>query len=1050
MTLFAFFCFTHASAMAQETVALNVSVTPAVPQPGETVTLRFETENESDAALFFYGLEVGYDASRFSFEGIDAGELMGENPLQIADNLNETTIGASVVRTSGAGSGAGNLVTMEFTALPGADEGSALFSFNEVDLRDDAGNNLSVDIPASAEASIQEGEHFTVYYNNPNGWEEVFTYAFSSEDGDYVSFPGEAMTPPEADSDWYSYDIPVTFNGAPMNRVIFNNGGNGEQTEDLVRDTDGWYDGTRWYDSEPDLDATRPVTFSVDLSAQVADGSFNPETEDVSVAGSFNDWSTTDLVLESAGDFIYEGTVDITGPETLIVEYKYVAAGEFEGSVGSGSDGNRVLELGPADTPQILDTVFFNNEVPNPDTRPVTFSVDMSVQIAEGNFDPITDEVYLRGINEGWDAEDALVMDESQEEESVYEITVSVEGPETGMEEYKYYRAPADDFEAGVYELEGEENRVLELGPADTPQTLETVFFDNEAPAPDPDTREVTFSVDMSVQIAEGNFDPEVDEATLTGAFTGWENNITLEEGAENLYTTTLSIEGDAGSTQEYKFGINGELEGVVGEGENGNRILTLGPADEAQILDTVFFNNEDEFIEPDSRPVTFSVDMSVQQTAGIFDPGAGDVVYVAGSFNEFLPTQFELTETADDVYETTLSIEGEADQTAAYKFYIDAGDDRELPNNGWELINDDPDENRIFTLGPPNDTQILDTVFFNNDEGDDLPETVTVWPGDTNNDGGVNEEDVLPLGSYWNATGPLRENASTDWEGQEAEVWAPVEATYADTDGSGLVNQTDLLAVGLNFGESRIADPQEDPAPLTEVSLPAINESDKIIVQLRSIDNVSLLGASFGISMMDIEAEEFSFAELQPGGWALEWLDDNALLEFDRTQALQLSAAAVHKGLTDPRISSTVYSFEINALTNWTSGATLLLERASYVDETGEQLSFEDIQVSYEVVTGTSTDNGELPATTALHQNYPNPFNPTTNIAFDLQESSKVTLEVLNLLGQRVALLADGQEMSAGSYTQSFDASRLTSGMYLIRLSAGEQHFTRKMMLVK
>ncbi|MFN2372945.1 MAG: Ig-like domain-containing protein [Cyclonatronaceae bacterium] len=89
------------------------------------------------------------------------------------------------------------------------------------------------------------------------------------------------------------------------------------------------------------------------------------------------------------------------------------------------------------------------------------------------------------------------------------------------------------------------------------------------------------------------------------------------------------------------------------------------------------------------------------------------------------------------------------------------------------------------------------------------------------------------------------------------------------------------------------------------------------------------------------------------------------------------------------------------------------------------------------------------LPDEYTLDQNYPNPFNPTTNIRFGLPESSTVRLEVYDLLGRRVAELQNGP-MQAGYHTVSFDASRLSSGVYLYTLRTQNTTLTGKMLLLK
>lgn len=97
------------------------------------------------------------------------------------------------------------------------------------------------------------------------------------------------------------------------------------------------------------------------------------------------------------------------------------------------------------------------------------------------------------------------------------------------------------------------------------------------------------------------------------------------------------------------------------------------------------------------------------------------------------------------------------------------------------------------------------------------------------------------------------------------------------------------------------------------------------------------------------------------------------------------------------------------------------------------------------------STDEGasNLPERIQLEQNYPNPFNPSTRIAFGVPRSGLVRLQVFDLLGRQVATLVDGQQ-AAGRYTITFDASSLSSGVYIYRLQTADAVLTRKLTLIK
>lgn len=134
--------------------------------------------------------------------------------------------------------------------------------------------------------------------------------------------------------------------------------------------------------------------------------------------------------------------------------------------------------------------------------------------------------------------------------------------------------------------------------------------------------------------------------------------------------------------------------------------------------------------------------------------------------------------------------------------------------------------------------------------------------------------------------------------------------------------------------------------------------------------------------------------------------------------------------------------------------GTTTQQNNYSYVDKTAEQgvnyyrlkqvdfngtYSYSDI-VEIEVVG---------PLTFELAQNYPNPFNPSTNIKYSVPESGNIRLSVYNLVGEEVAVLVNGFSQ-AGFYEVTFDASNLSTGVYLYKLQSANSVQTKKMMLLK
>ena len=118
-------------------------------------------------------------------------------------------------------------------------------------------------------------------------------------------------------------------------------------------------------------------------------------------------------------------------------------------------------------------------------------------------------------------------------------------------------------------------------------------------------------------------------------------------------------------------------------------------------------------------------------------------------------------------------------------------------------------------------------------------------------------------------------------------------------------------------------------------------------------------------------------------------------------------------------------------------SGGSKFVYRLKQIDSDGKFEYSDEVEIEM------------VPDKFELFQNYPNPFNPVTNIKFALPKTTKVAINVYNLLGEKVATLLN-EDKEAGYYEVKFDGSNFSSGIYIFRLTAGDFVQTKKMTLIK
>lgn len=321
----------------------------------------------------------------------------------------------------------------------------------------------------------------------------------------------------------------------------------------------------------------------------------------------------------------------------------------------------------------------------------------------------------------------------------------------------------------------------------------------------------------------------------------------------------------------------------------------------------------------------------------------------------------------------------------------------------------------------------------------------VAVWPGDTDNSGSVDAIDVLPLGIWWLSSGPLPIYEGIDWSGRETEAWIPEAATYADSDGSGLVDQNDLLAVGLNFGESRTA-PKKLQDVVVSLSLPILKKGEGAEIYLHTTKEMLIGGWAARIGIDGPDPDQLTVETVLPPVQD-QWNQEGKLITFRKQTGREWNLASVYKGRAPQNNDDEVLRLRIEAKKDWQVSPVLKLYDLKI--RSGRQIIRPE-GAAFTQGRITSIDGSpDVPEQTELLPNYPNPFNPVTTISFQLHQPGNAELKVFNALGQEVATLFSGY-LQAGSYTQQLDAGGWASGMYVCELRAGEQRLLRKMMLVK
>lgn len=350
----------------------------------------------------------------------------------------------------------------------------------------------------------------------------------------------------------------------------------------------------------------------------------------------------------------------------------------------------------------------------------VTYQIDMSVQTTLGNFNPgAGDRVLVAGnfSTPDWiaPATTAFVLTNDPGNPGIYRNTFNNDVAVAGFENHKFIIDVGGT--AATLNWETTPNRFFQVTAGD--QTLPVVFFNDVTNANSLVTTQVTFQVNMGVQIELGNFIPDNGDVVYVAGdpLNNWvagASTLAPSVGDTNIYVGTFNITATVGTLVNYKFIMNtfvgGQQWEVNGVGPGGAQNRQLVFTNETTTIPVVFFNNISSATSLIATQITFSVNLASQIARGTFDPNIGTVSVAGDAVNNWSPIASPLAQSGSNpsVWSGTVTITNTTGSAVNYKFVLNGGGTWEENGVGPNGAND-----RQFTF--PDTATVLADVYFNN-----------------------------------------------------------------------------------------------------------------------------------------------------------------------------------------------------------------------------------------------------------------------------------------------------------------------------------------------
>lgn len=330
------------------------------------------------------------------------------------------------------------------------------------------------------------------------------------------------------------------------------------------------------------------------------------------------------------------------------------------------------------------------------------------------------------------------------------------------------------------------------------------------------------------------------------------------------------------------------------------------------------------------------------------------------------------------------------------------------------------------------------------------------VWPGDANNDLSCNLYDVLPIGLAYNATGPVRSNASLAWVAQPATDWSSNFVSgnnykFADCNGDGLIDFNDTLAIAQNYGLThpvRLANPMNQQNRVANMYLISStdtagpNSQVTIDIQMGETSNPArrIYGVAFQLafnpSIIDPSASSLQFTASQLGTPGLNLM---TFVRPDWTNGV-IDAVAVRLDGNEQMIDSTIAVFDVVIVDNVSARTTLSFDLLGVraIDAAGVAKFFSIINDSVSVSSGTTGISHPVKDAISV---YPNPASEELRI-YGANAIQHILVRDLN--GKVV------YSTNASWSGTSIDILTLPEGIYFAEITADGNIYRKKFSVIR